>query len=539
MPTPTLVSPRISSQRRWQRHLAVVGSVAIIVLIAFLTIYEQVGRSFDRQAEKAAILRVPLVTLSADEVGCFMRRHGVHDLLAMLPDRSGAAIAAMSGADLRNRLGADRKLQLTLSLLDKVRTRGVLRSHLVGCSSSSSSVGVRVAGGGGGGGGGAHDDAKACDPAHIERSPLLNKWRADEECLRRPRGTVDPNGYIELLEVREQMNQAVFFLRDDAVWYAKILDRTLVEPVVAHSRVTRSAGADGHPLSLLFDLKAICKWGGIRLIDYASFEELKATHRLSAQRASPRTKKEDKPGGVRLRSSEAVYAYFNDALRENPDVLQLTGFWRSGISRGQYQKGLKFQLQPLHHIEADSVIDRCIGRPFMSIQWRTEWIKNWHLEECTRSFVATVTAERDRLQINRIHLSSDLMPGNSDTYDTSSSLGARSINPREKALHYTWSILQPESRVTAYLATIADAGHRGVVEMLIAIKADAFLSGTDCSLPSCAKCAKSNSGFGRRIISERKEMNRISIHAGWNRTTFNVIAEAGGELQPPFSKVLS
>ena len=536
--------------QRCSCRAAVCGCVvAVIALVVCFATLETTPSSSALRVLTSAVLRHPatqprrvaLSTLDAEEVACFMRRHEVHHLLSRLPDHSGAALAALSGANLRVLLGADRKLALTVSLLERVRVRGVLATHIEGCPKRTRAVRNNDDG----------DDARAtCEPRSIARSDSLGTWRASPRCLGRAPGAIDPNGYIELLEVREQMNQATHFLREDAFFIAKVLDRTLVEPVVAHARVTRESG-DAHTLSLWFDMDAMCDYH--RVIDYASFEALRAAHALQSTVVSPRGAAERKPGGVRLLTARDVHAYFRDALVTNPAVLQLTDFWRSGITRAKTSgmNALVFRLQPLHQIEADSVAERCIGRPFVCAQWRTEWVRTSALEDCARSFVAVVSDAREQLSAQlatqrgvaaidrvKLHLATDLTAGNSDTY---AATAIHKDGLRQRALHYAWSALQPESRAAAYLSTIEDSGHRAVVEMMLCGSAELFVTGTRCTTRECSKCSKSNSAFGSRILAIREFAvpPRRSDRRGWNRSTHRTMSPpAHGAAPPPFDEAL-
>ena len=203
---------------------------------------------------------------------------------------------------------------------------------------------------------------------------------------------------------------------------------------------------------------------------------------------------------------------------------------------------LEFRLQPLHRVEAESVIEQCIGRPFICAQWRTEWIRNGGIVDCTRSFVTAVRDARQRLRRERggtnvnLHIATDLIDGNSDTYETS---GLHTRGDRQRALQYTWSLLQPEARATAYLNTIRDAGHRAIIEMMICAASDLFVTGTKCTMRGCKACSKSNSAFGARILNMRSSATppRISDHRGWNRSMFH--RSTNNVVAPDFHEILS
>ncbi|KAL1507484.1 hypothetical protein AB1Y20_008320 [Prymnesium parvum] len=326
----------------------------------------------------------------------------------------------------------------------------------------------------------------------------------------------------------EQMHKNKFVVMD-AMFVARSLGRTLVEPRVRHARLAGCNRSEAGPLALhhYWDLEPICR--RVDLLPARKFQREWEGRELwrSAAHFWPKRGKAY-AGGWRLHTAAAVRAAFRGA--EKAPILVLHDFWRS-VSNDEIDaddaplpherfplRPSLWELNPAYEAIAALLLAQLGGeRSLLAVQWRSE---DWDLSSRRRANAsapaallrcATWAARRVRAalasrRLTAAFLATDLRPRASASY-----AGAR--QPAALAALRRLEAAVPQlrtPRLRQLLDAIADGGVRAAVEASICARAALLLS-TAAACEDCRRarrCAKAGSAFAGYIARRREAYGR-------------------------------
>ena len=326
----------------------------------------------------------------------------------------------------------------------------------------------------------------------------------------------EPRRFLMVVDAREQSQKSLGVV-NDAAFYARALNRVLVEPGVAESRIIDPFGEaeqehDGRTtpwrglgLANYWDVRPLCRYMDGRLMPLQRFV---AEGGLELER-----RELTDVGGHRalvLESEDDVRAYF--APHADVPLLVLRELWRSNAEGRSWKPTARnstreavpaLAIAPSIATVADELA-HALPSPFACVQWRAEDGTD-RPEECAAE-LADAVGSWGRLS-EAVVLLTDLYPGNSGTF-------------KQKPAHKSaLRILQerlplgPANAQAEKWRAVNDSGLRSMLELEVCARARLLVTCNEALVneslaagnqPRCAKCAKLRSGFTERVVALHK-----------------------------------
>ena len=320
----------------------------------------------------------------------------------------------------------------------------------------------------------------------------------------------EPRRFLMVVDAREQSQKSLGVV-NDAAFYARALNRVLVEPGVAESRIVDPFGEAtwkpwrGLGLANYWDVRPLCRYMDGRLMPLQRFV---AEGGLELER-----RELTDVGGHRslvLESEDDVRDYF--APHADVPLLVLRELWRSNAEGRSWKSTERnstrdavpaLAIAPSIATVADELA-HALPSPFACVQWRAEDGTD-RPDECAEE-LADAVGSWGRLS-EAVVLLTDLYPGNSGTF-------------KQKPAHKSaLRILQerlplgPANAQAEKWRAVNDSGLRSMLELEVCARARLLVtcnealvneSLADGNQPRCAKCAKLRSGFTERVVALHK-----------------------------------
>lgn len=311
---------------------------------------------------------------------------------------------------------------------------------------------------------------------------------------------------FSLWDAREQSTKSIGAVAD-AMFYAKSLGRTFVEPAVKDSRTVNTSTPGALPMSAYYNLTAHASY--VNILPLSRFQRACARSVLLLDA-------ELYPKHIVLETPEAVRRFFTKF--EGADMIVVRGLWRSTRSvnlehPAELHTGVP-AFQPSRRVVATAArIVAAFGMPTVCASWRTERAPGGTraLPACAVKFADSVLEQEAKAEGQRaslkgsVLLSTDLYEGNSGTYSRD--------DKTKKALSIVEGMLGGalNHALMKAIASIDDSGIRGFVETRICARSDVMIR---CSQQHghqfCINCVKGKSGFLANIERERKEVAKAT-----------------------------
>ena len=326
----------------------------------------------------------------------------------------------------------------------------------------------------------------------------------------------EPRRFLMVVDAREQSQKSLGVV-NDAAFYARALNRVLVEPGVAESRIIDPFGeADqehdrrttpwrGLGLANYWDVRPLCRYMEGRLMPLQRFV---AEGGLELER-----RELTDVGGHRalvLESEDDVRAYF--APHADVPLLVLRELWSSNAEGRSWKPTARnstreavpaLAIAPSIATVADELA-HALPSPFACVQWRAEDGTD-RPEECAAE-LADAVGSWGRLS-EAVVLLTDLYPGNSGTF--------KQKPAHKSALRILEDRLPlgPANAQAKQWRAVNDSGLRSMLELEVCARARLLVTCNEALVneslaagnqPRCAKCAKLRSGFTERVVALHK-----------------------------------
>ena len=326
----------------------------------------------------------------------------------------------------------------------------------------------------------------------------------------------EPRRFLMVVDAREQSQKSLGVV-NDAAFYARALNRVLVEPGVAESRIIdpfgeaeqkhdlRTTPWRGLGLANYWDVRPLCRYMDGRLMPLQRFV---AEGGLELER-----RELTDVGGHRslvLESEDDVRDYF--ALHADVPLLVLRELWRSNAEGRSWKPTARnstrdavptLAIAPSIATVADELA-HALPSPFACVQWRAEDGTD-RPEECAEE-LADAVGSWGRLS-EAVVLLTDLYPGNSGTF--------KQKPAHKSALRILEDRLPlgPANAQAKQWRAVNDSGLRSMLELEVCARARLLVTCNEALVneslaagnqPRCAKCAKLRSGFTERVVALHK-----------------------------------
>ena len=326
----------------------------------------------------------------------------------------------------------------------------------------------------------------------------------------------EPRRFLMVVDAREQSQKSLGVV-NDAAFYARALNRVLVEPGVAESRIIdpfgeaeqkddlRTTPWRGLGLANYWDVRPLCRYMDGRLMPLQRFV---AEGGLELER-----RELTDVGGHRalvLESEDDVRAYF--APHADVPLLVLRELWRSNAEGRSWKPTARnstrdavptLAIAPSIATVADELA-HALPSPFACVQWRAEDGTD-RPEECAAE-LADAVGSWGRLS-EAVVLLTDLYPGNSGTF--------KQKPAHKSALRILEDRLPlgPANAQAKQWRAVNDSGLRSMLELEVCARARLLVTCNEALVneslaagnqPRCAKCAKLRSGFTERVVALHK-----------------------------------
>jgi hypothetical protein len=333
----------------------------------------------------------------------------------------------------------------------------------------------------------------------------------------------EPRRFLMVVDAREQSQKSLGVV-NDAAFYARALNRVLVEPGVAESRIIdpfgeaeqkddlRTTPWRGLGLANYWDVRPLCRYMEGRLMPLQRFV---AEGGLELER-----RELTDVGGHRalvLESEDDVRAYF--APHADVPLLVLRELWRSNAEGRSWKPTARnstreavpaLAIAPSIATVADELA-HALPSPFACVQWRAEDGTD-RPEECAAE-LADAVGSWGRLS-EAVVLLTDLYPGNSVTFQHAAR-SAGLVGRFESALRILQDRLPlgPTNAQAEQWRAVNDSGLRSMLELEVCARARLLVTCNEALVneslaagnqPRCAKCAKLSSGFTERAVALHK-----------------------------------
>ena len=317
--------------------------------------------------------------------------------------------------------------------------------------------------------------------------------------------------FLMVVDAREQSQKSMGVVNDVA-FYARALNRVLVEPGVAESRIVDPFGEAtwkpwrGLGLANYWDVRPLCRYLDGRLMPLQRFV---AEGGLELEKRELKGKGSEYLGSLQLESEDDVRAHF--APHADVPLLVLRRQWRSNVegrswnstSRNSTRDAVPtLAIAPSITTVAEELA-HALPSPFACVQWRAEGGTD-RPEECAAELAGAV----GRLS-EAVVLLTDLYPGNSGTF-------AHASDPAHKsALRILEDRLPlgPANAQAKQWRAVNDSGLRSMLELEVCARARLLVTCNEALVneslaagnqPRCTKCAKLRSGFTERVVALHK-----------------------------------
>ena len=326
----------------------------------------------------------------------------------------------------------------------------------------------------------------------------------------------EPRRFLMVVDAREQSQKSLGVV-NDAAFYARALNRVLVEPGVAESRIIDPFGEaeqehDGRTtpwrglgLANYWDVRPLCRYMDGRLMPLQRFV---AEGGLELER-----RELTDVGGHRslvLESEDDVRDYFSP--HADVPLLVLRELWRSNAEGRSWKPTARnstrdavptLAIAPSIATVADELA-HALPSPFACVQWRAEDGTD-RPEECAEE-LADAVGSWGRLS-EAVVLLTDLYPGNSGTFKQKPAHKS-ALRILEERLP-----LGPTNAQAEKWRAVNDSGLRSMLELEVCARARLLVTCNEALVneslaagnqPRCTKCAKPRSGFTERVVALHK-----------------------------------
>ncbi len=326
----------------------------------------------------------------------------------------------------------------------------------------------------------------------------------------------EPRRFLMVVDAREQSQKSLGVV-NDAAFYARALNRVLVEPGVAESRIIdpfgeaeqkddlRTTPWRGLGLANYWDVRPLCRYMDGRLMPLQRFV---AEGGLELER-----RELTDVGGHRslvLESEDDVRDYFSP--HADVPLLVLRELWRSNAEGRSWKPTARnstrdavptLAIAPSIATVADELA-HALPSPFACVQWRAEDGTD-RPEECAEE-LADAVGSWGRLS-EAVVLLTDLYPGNSGTF--------KQKPAHKSALRILEDRLPlgPANAQAKQWRAVNDSGLRSMLELEVCARARLLVTCNEALVneslaagnqPRCTKCAKPRSGFTERVVALHK-----------------------------------
>ena len=323
-----------------------------------------------------------------------------------------------------------------------------------------------------------------------------------------------PQGHRFLMVVDAwEQSQKSLGVVNDVAFYARALNRVLVEPGVAESRIVDPFGEAtwkpwrGLGLANYWDVRPLCRYLDGRLMPLQRFV---AEGGLELEKRELKGKGSEYLGSLQLESEDDVRAHF--APHADVPLLVLRRQWRSNVegrswnstSRNSTRDAVPTLATAPSITTVAEELAHALPSPFACVQWRAEDGTD-RPEECAEE-LADAVGSWGRLS-EAVVLLTDLYPGNSGTF-------------KQKPAHKSaLRILQerlplgPANAQAEKWRAVNDSGLRSMLELEVCARARLLVTCNEALVneslaagnqPRCTKCAKLRSGFTERVVALHK-----------------------------------
>ena len=354
--------------------------------------------------------------------------------------------------------------------------------------------------------------------------------KASEKVLMKHPVAIQKN-LFHLKTAREQSNKGIGAVAD-AMFYARSLGRTFVEPAVKNSRIVDPKTPGAHPLSWYYNIT--------EHENYVHILPLAYYRKICAYLTASKLVVYDNPilnkrGGVSFQTEEQVRSFFRDF---KSDVIVVDGLWRSSGVSHKYPSTMhpdvpRFHVSAFVRRTASQILEK-FGRPVACANWRTETAPatkpgaDFGLVKCAAVFsesvaVKAAAAAKLRKQADgtkkasspsspaaqhSILLSTDLFPGNSDTYHRNNEVKA-ALKVVERSLGESLNV-----PLMQRIGNISDSGLRAFVEARICARSDIMIRCARKHGEFCTNCVKQQSGYLSFLEWERNGLGKSATSWG-------------------------
>ena len=323
-----------------------------------------------------------------------------------------------------------------------------------------------------------------------------------------------PQGHQFLMVVDAwEQSQKSLGVVNDVAFYARALNRVLVEPGVAESRIVDPFGEAtwkpwrGLGLANYWDVRPLCRYMDGRLMPLQRFV---AEGGLELERRELKGKGSEYLGSLQLESEDDVRAHF--APHADVPLLVLRELWRSNAEGRSWKPTARnstreavpaLAIAPSIATVADELA-HALPSPFACVQWRAEDGTD-RPEECAAE-LADAVGSWGRLS-EAVVLLTDLYPGNSGTFKQKPAHKS-ALRILEERLP-----LGPANAQAEKWRAVNDSGLRSMLELEVCARARLLVTCNEALVneslaagnqPRCTKCAKPGSGFTERVVALHK-----------------------------------
>ena len=325
-----------------------------------------------------------------------------------------------------------------------------------------------------------------------------------------------PQGHQFLMVVDAwEQSQKSLGVVNDVAFYARALNRVLVEPGVAESRIVDPFGEAtwkpwrGLGLANYWDVRPLCRYLDGRLMPLQRFV---AEGGLELEKRELKGKGSEYLGSLQLESEDDVRAHF--APHADVPLLVLRRQWRSNVegrswnstSRNSTRDAVPTLATAPSITTVAEELAHALPSPFACVQWRAEGGTD-RPEECAAE-LADAVGSWGRLS-EAVVLLTDLYPGNSGTFAKASDQAHKSaLRILEDRLP-----LGPANAQAKQWRAVNDSGLRSMLELEVCARARLLVTCNEALVneslaagnqPRCTKCAKPRSGFTERVVALHK-----------------------------------
>ena len=325
-----------------------------------------------------------------------------------------------------------------------------------------------------------------------------------------------PQGHQFLMVVDAwEQSQKSLGVVNDVAFYARALNRVLVEPGVAESRIVDPFGEAtwkpwrGLGLANYWDVRPLCRYLDGRLMPLQRFV---AEGGLELEKRELKGKGSEYLGSLQLESEDDVRAHF--APHADVPLLVLRRQWRSNVegrswnstSRNSTRDAVPTLATAPSITTVAEELAHALPSPFACVQWRAEDGTD-RPEECAAE-LADAVGSWGRLS-EAVVLLTDLYPGNSGTFAKASDPAHKSaLRILEERLP-----LGPANAQAEKWRAVNDSGLRSMLELEVCARARLLVTCNEALVneslaagnqPRCTKCAKLSSGFTERVVALHK-----------------------------------